>query len=136
MEDLTVVDVTPIRHESRWYFFVTTKQPFLETLLFWAERLDSAWNLHPASPISVSVRNSRSAGNLFRRDGRLYRPTQDCSVCYGYAMQVNEVTRLTPTEFTESVVQTVLPTWMPGLSGTHTWNESSQFQVIDGIRLR
>ena len=136
VEDLTVVDVTPIRHEGRWYFFATTKQPFLETLLFWADRLDGAWSLHPASPISVSVRNSRSAGNLFWRNGRLYRPTQDCSVCYGYAMQVNEVTRLTPTEFTECFVQSVLPTWMPGLSGTHTWNESSQFQVIDGIRFR
>ena len=134
-EDLTVVDTTPIRHEGRWYFFTTTKQPFLETLLFWADRLDGVWNLHPASPISVSVRNSRSAGNLFWRDGRLYRPTQDCSVRYGYAMRVNEVTRLTPTEFSESFVQSVLPTWMPGLSGTHTWNESSRFQVIDGIRL-
>ncbi len=132
--DLRVVDTTPIHHEGRWYFFTTTAQPFMETFLFWADRLDSVWNLHPASPISVSVRNSRSAGNLFWRNGRLYRPTQDCSVCYGYAIQVNEVTRLTPTEFVESPVQSVLPTWMPGLRGTHTWNESSQYQVIDGVR--
>ena len=104
VEGMALVDTTPILHEGRWYFFTTTPQPFMETLLFWADRLDGAWNLHPSTPISVSVRNSRSAGNLFWRDGRLYRPTQDCSVCYGYAMQVNEVTRLTPTEFEESPV--------------------------------
>jgi len=55
-------------------------------------------------------------------------------VRYGYAMTVNEVTRLTPTDFEEHPVARVLPTWMPGLLGTHTWNQSSAFQVVDGFR--
>ena len=136
VEDLALVDTTPVFLNDRWYFFTTTAHPFLETLLFWADRLDGAWNLHPGSPVSCSVRNSRSAGNLFWRDGRLYRPTQDCSVRYGYGIRVNEVTRLTPTEFEEHAVNRVLPSWAPGLLGTHTWNESSKFQVIDGIRFQ
>ena len=82
------------------------------------------------------MRNSRSAGNLFWRNGRLYRPTQDCSVRYGYAIQVNEVTRLTPTEFEERPVNWIPPAWNPGLLGTHTWNESSRLEVLDGIRLQ
>jgi hypothetical protein len=135
VEGLALVDTTPVFLTDRWYFFTTTAQPFLETLLFWADRLDGAWHLHPCSPVSCSVRNSRSAGNLFWRNGRLYRPTQDCSIRYGYGIQVNEVTRLTPTEFEEHPVNHVLPTWAPGLLGTHTWNESSKFQVIDGIRV-
>ena len=134
-EGLALADTTPILLDGRWYFFTTTVQPFMETLLFWADRLDGAWNLHPGSPISGSVRNSRSAGNLFWRNGRLYRPTQDCSVRYGYAIQVNEITRLTPAEFEERAVNWVPPAWVPGLLGTHTWNESSRLQVLDGIRL-
>ena len=136
VQGLALVDTTPILLDGRWYFFTTTLPPFMETLLFWADRLDGTWNLHPASPISSSVRNSRSAGNLFWRDGRLYRPTQDCSARPGHAIQVNEVTRLTATEFEERPVNWIPPAWCPGLLGTHTWNESSRFQVTDGIRFQ
>jgi hypothetical protein len=133
VEDFAAVDTTPIFLDGLWYFFTTTRQPFLETLLFWSDRLDGRWRLHPSSPISGSVKNSRSAGNLFWKDGRLFRPTQDCSVRYGYAIRVNEVVRLTPTVFEERMVHWVPPSWMPGLVGTHTWNESSRWQVMDGL---
>ncbi len=72
---------------------------------------------------------------MFWMDGRLYRPTQDCSVRYGYAITLNEVTRLTPDEFKERPVNHIRPSWMPGLRGTHTWNESRRLQVIDGLRM-
>ena len=133
-EGIALVDTTPFFLNDRWYFFTTTTPPFMESLLFWSDRLDGAWHLHPSSPISRSVKNSRSAGNLFRRNGRLYRPTQDCAVRYGYAIQVNEILRLTPYEFEERPVNWIPPSWGPGLIGTHTWNESSGLQVIDGIR--
>ncbi len=133
-EDIAAVDTTPILLNDLWYFFTTTAAPFMETLLFWSVRLDGRWHLHPASPISSSVRNSRSAGHLFWKNSRLFRPTQDCSVRYGYAITLNEVVRLTPTEFEELPVQWIPPSWMPGLLGTHTWNESNQWQVVDGLR--
>jgi hypothetical protein len=132
---LGLVDTTPFCLDGRWYFFTTTHQPFLESFLFTAASLDGRWELHPASPISRSVRNSRGAGSLFWHQGRLYRPTQDCSLRYGYAVTINEVTRLTPTEFAEHATGWIGPSWRPGLIGTHTWNESSQLQVIDGMRL-
>jgi hypothetical protein len=135
VEGLALVDTTPVFVNNRWYFFTTTAPPFLETLLFWSDRLDGAWNLHPSSPISCSVRNSRSAGNLFWKEGRLYRPAQDCSERYGYAIRVNEVARLTESEFEERRVNWIPPAWRPGLLGTHTWNESSRLQALDGFRL-
>jgi hypothetical protein len=134
IEGAALVDTTPIFLDGHWYFFTTTVEPYLESHLFSATRLEGPWKLHPANPTSGSVRSCRSAGQLFWKDGRLFRPTQDCSVRYGYAMTVNEVTRLTPHEFEERPVSYVPPSWMPGLLGTHTWNESSAFQVIDGIR--
>jgi hypothetical protein len=136
VEGVKLVDTTPILLDGRWYFFTTPVQPFMETLLFWSDRLDGVWNPHPCSPISCSVRNGRPAGNLFWSEGRLYRPTQDWSISghYAHAIQVNEVIRLTPTEFEERAVSWIPPTWLPGLLGTHTWNESSRLQVVDGIR--
>ena len=126
----------PFFLNGRWYFFTTTVQPFMETLLFWADRLDGAWNLHPCSPISGSVRNSRSAGNLFWRNGRLYRPTQDCSVRYGYAIQVNESHPADADRVRGAPGELDSAAWSPGLLGTHTWNESSRLEVLDGIRLQ
>jgi hypothetical protein len=133
VEDFATMDTTPVFLDQHWYFFTTTRQPFMETLLFWSDRLDGRWHLHPCNPISGSVRNSRSAGNLFWKNGALFRPTQDCSVRYGYAIQVNEIVRLTPTAFEERSVHWMSPSWMAGLTGTHTWNESSRWQVVDGI---
>jgi hypothetical protein len=135
IHDLALVDTTPISLDGRWYFFTTTLQPFMESLLFWSDQLEGPWKLHPASPISCSVRNSRGAGNLFWQNGRLFRPTQDCSISYGYGIQVNEIVRLTPAEFEEKQAAFVRPSWAPGLIGTHTWNQSSRYQVIDGLRM-
>lgn len=133
-EGVELVDTTPLFLDDRWYFFTTTVPPFMESFLFWSDRLDGGWRLHPASPISCSVRNSRSAGAIFRKKGRLYRPTQDCSVRYGYAIQVNEIVRLTPTDFEERPVNWIAPAWSANLGGTHTWNESTSLQVVDGLR--
>jgi hypothetical protein len=139
LEGAALVDTTPIFVDGRWYFFTTTVVPFhekayMETVLFSGTRLEGPWELHPCNPVSTSVRSSRSAGHLFWRDGRLFRPTQDCSVRYGYAIAINEVTKLTPDEFEERPAGYIPPSWMPALLGTHTWNENSAFQVIDGIR--
>lgn len=136
VEDIGLVDTVPFFLDGYWYFFTSTSllEPFSETYLFWSDRLDGRWNLHPASPISSSVRNIRSAGHLFYRDGRLFRPTQDCSRRYGYGITVNEVLRLTPSEFEEQKVDWIGPFWGRGLLGTHTLNASDMIEVIDGIR--
>ena len=134
VEGLALVDTTPVCIDGHWYFFTTTMEPYMESLLFSSPRLDGPWKLHPSNPVSTSVRSCRSAGQLFWHNGRLFRPTQDCSVRYGYAMTVNEVTQLTPHTFEERAVSYLPPSWTPGLFGTHTWNESSRWQVIDGIR--
>jgi hypothetical protein len=134
IENLSAVDTTPFFLDGKWYFFTTTTEPFMESFLFWADSLDGRWNLHPASPISSSVKNVRAAGHLFYHGGRLLRPTQDCSVRYGYGITINEVFRLTPTEFEERQVDFIAPAWRPGLLGTHTLNSNSTIEVVDGIR--
>jgi hypothetical protein len=127
-------DTTPVFWENRWYLFTTVCQPLLQTLLFWSDRLDGEWRLHPKSPISTSARGGRPAGAIMQSNGRLLRPAQDCSVRYGYAIVINAVSKLTPDEFAEEPVDVILPSWCPGLWGTHTLNHSGKFEVIDGVR--
>ena len=134
VSDFPGVDTTPLFLDNRWYLFTSTGEPFPQTLLLYSDRLDGKWRLYTKSPVSRSIRNSRSAGAVTTVQGRLLRPTQDCSIGYGYAIVLNEIKRLTPTEFEEQPVDTILPHWAPGLIGTHTLNASSKFEVIDGIR--
>jgi hypothetical protein len=133
-DNAPLVDTTPFFHEGVWYFFTTTFRWGIETYLFYSERLDGEWRYHPANPICSDVRYARGAGALFERNGRLIRPAQDCSVRYGYAVVLNEVRKISPGEYEESPIETILPNWRPGLLATHTLNHNARFEVMDGVR--
>jgi hypothetical protein len=60
IEGVALVDTTPVFVDDHWYFFTTTKRPFMETLLFSATRLEGPWMLHPDNPVSTSVRSCRN----------------------------------------------------------------------------
>jgi hypothetical protein len=135
LRDVALVDTTPFLCDGIWYFFTSLAETG-ETLLFYADRFDGEWHYHPMNPICTDVRRSRSAGALFYRQGKLMRPAQDCSVRYGYALALNEITVLSRTEYSEKLVETILPDWGDGLLGTHTLNAADSIEVIDGLRMR
>lgn len=136
LDGAPLVDTTPLHHDGIWYLFTTcAANGFSEALLYWSPTLEGPWQLHPASPLSCSVRDSRGAGAIFRDGGRLIRPVQDCSVRYGYAMRFKEITRLSPTEFAERELAWVLPDWAPRVIGTHTWTGSGRWQAVDALRV-
>ena len=134
-ENVAAVDTTLYIQNGVFYFFTSIAMPGLSSndllQLFTAELLTGAWRPHPQNPISLDVRSARGAGKLFRMGGKLIRPAQDCSVRYGYAMQMNEVEVLSPEEFREKPLSRIEPDWRPGLIGTHTINSNDALEVID-----
>jgi hypothetical protein len=134
VEGKAVVDTTPLFLDGMWYFFTTTKEPGSETFLFYSAKLEGPWRYHPANPICSDARRARAAGALFYRDGKLIRPSQDCALGYGHSIVFNEVTRLSPSEYAERVVQRIPPNWRQNLIGTHTYNSDGTYEVIDGVR--
>jgi hypothetical protein len=73
---------------------------------------------------------------MFRRGARLYRPAQDCSERYGYAVTLNEVTMLTPTSYAEAPRAQILPDWDPRIAATHTLAYTPGLTVIDALQPR
>lgn len=65
----------------------------------------------------------RPAGHPFMWKDRLIRPYQDCSKVYGGAIVFKE---------DDKVIKRIEPDWHPFLTGTHTWNISDKFVIIDG----
>jgi hypothetical protein len=133
------VDTTPYFLDGQWYFFVATVPTAVEPLegrLYVADHLRGSWMEHPASPVSTDPRRSRPAGRLFRSNGRLYRPVQDCSSDYGLAVRIMEIDELTHQLFREHEVKAYTTDWHPDAIRTHTWNADGSIEAIDASRWR
>ena len=94
------------------------------------------WRPHPRNPQTSDARGSRPAGRIFSLDGAWYRPAQDCSRRYGYAMTIHRIVTLTEDRYVEEVAGRIEPTWARGLLGTHTFNHVDGMTLVDGERWR
>lgn len=130
---------TAVWHDGTfWWFFSTLKEARGDgymLFLFFSRELDGEWQSHPANPICTDVRYARGAGSLFRQNGRLLRPNQDCSVRYGYRLNCQEVITLTPDSYAEKPLFTLDPSTWSGMIGVHTYNRCPGAEVIDGCIL-
>lgn len=133
VEGMSVVDTTPFLHNSVWYFFVTTKAPGIETFLFYSDRLEGRWQYHPMNPICSDARRARGAGAIFEQHGRCIRPAQDSAERYGSAIVLNEIVRLSTTDYEERPVETIRPNWRPAMKGIHTYNSNHRFEAVDAL---
>jgi hypothetical protein len=141
MQDLRCVDATLHRAADRWWMFANAAAPgsrmFDDELhLFHAERLLGDWQPHARNPVKSDARCARPAGQLYWRNGTLYRPAQICAPLYGSGLSLNRVLRLTPQEYAERQVERVLPAAQEGLLGLHTVNRAGDLTVVDGFTRR
>jgi hypothetical protein len=135
LEGVRAYDPTLLEHEGRWWMFVTIQHNGNTTddelHLYYASEPFGQWVAHPANPICLDVRCARPAGALFRQNGQLFRPAQDCSVRYGYALSIQRVIRMDTKEYEEETVQRILPDWAGDAQGTHTVNQAGGITVYD-----
>lgn len=139
MENVFAVDTTLVRHADKWWMFtalaeVEAAAPNVELFLFYTDDLLGRWTPHPRNPVISDVKRARPAGSFFLRDGKLIRPSQDCSHDYGYRMDLNEVEVLSETEYREKSVMSIRPDWDPRLLGTHTYASCRDLTVIDALK--
>ena len=138
LEGRPLVDATVHEHEGRWYMFVNGGEAggslSDELFLFIGETPLGPWRPHPANPIKSDIRSARPAGRLFRRNGELIRPAQDCAETYGHAINLCRVEELSETRYRERIVDRIEPSWRAGISGCHTLSFSDRLEVIDGKR--
>jgi hypothetical protein len=138
MPNVDAVDATLVEHEERWWLFVNIQAAggsSWDTLhLFSAESpLSDTWTPHPNNPIVKDVNTARPAGYILSQNGQLVRPSQDCSIRYGYALNFNRITTLTASDYAETCEVTLKPPATGNILGTHTWNEIAGLQAIDAL---
>jgi hypothetical protein len=132
-------DTSLWREGGRCYYFTTLHDRDdrgVKTLLFVADSLTGEWRLHRDNPVSSDARHARNAGAVFRRQGRLFRPSQNGGPSYGYGLNLEEIVTLTDDRYEERPWCTVGPEALPfPAMGVHTYNAAGDLEVIDGCAL-
>ncbi|MCZ2288343.1 MAG: hypothetical protein LC138_05875 [Anaerolineales bacterium] len=140
MENVSAADATLLRHDGKWWMFAALAEneaavPNFELFLFYTDDLLAGkWTPHPRNPVVSDVKRARPAGSFFSRDGKLFRPSQDCSRGYGYGFDLNEIEVLSETEYREKRTTSVRPDWDKRLAGTHTFASCGDLTVIDALQ--
>ena len=138
MHDVRAVDATLFEHLGVWWMFVNMAgeggSTWDELHLFYSDDpVSDQWTPHPMNPVISDVRSARPAGRLFRRDGLLLRPSQDSSIRYGYALNLNRITKLTKTEYEEELLDRLEPPSSGKIMAVHTFNSLNDLTVIDVV---
>jgi hypothetical protein len=140
LRDVDAVDATLEEIDGRWWMFVNVGAFGAgnrdELHLFHAETPLGPWTPHRRNPVKSDCRCARPGGTLFRRDGQLFRPAQNCAGAYGSAIVIHRVDLLSLDDYRETAVATVVPTWHRSARRAHTLGHRDGIVTIDLLRRR
>jgi hypothetical protein len=137
MKDVEAVDTTILKKDGLYWLFANIKENEGasindELFLFYSESLSSSkWSPHPRNPVVSDTRRARPAGKILEIDGEIYRPAQNCSKHYGYAIQICKILQLDRKNYKEEPVGSIYPGWDKSIAATHTLSYESDLTVID-----
>jgi hypothetical protein len=137
LADIKAVDATLLEADGKWWLFANIRErgsSWHALHLFHTDHLLSdQWIPHPRNPIVKDIGSARPAGRIFLHNGELIRPSQDCSVRYGYATKFNHITALTDSNYAEICKWSFKPPRRRNILGTHTWNAAGDLTTIDAL---
>lgn len=105
-----IVDTTLLQHQNKWWLLAAMKQGRVrinESLFaFYAESpISDTWTPHESNPLVRDLCGGRPAGRIIQdSEGRLLRPSQNCLRRYGHGLNLNSISTLTTTAYSEEVV--------------------------------
>ncbi len=140
MENLSATDTTLFFHDGKWWLFTSIRENEGsawddELFIFYSEKLlTKKWHAHPLNPVVSDVKKARPAGRMFNRNGKIFRPSQDCSKKYGYGFNIQEITVLSETDYAEKTIKSVKPNWEKRILGTHSITYDEGIVVIDAFK--
>lgn len=139
IDNIEAADATLFEYDGKWWMFTNIAEQEGSSIhdelhVFYADSpLSKDWKPHSLNPVVSDCKTARPAGKIFVENGRIYRPSQNCSVRYGYGFNLNEIELLTTTEYKETTISRVEPNWEKNIVGTHTFNRVGNLHVIDAL---
>ena len=139
-EDIVAVDTTLFFYNEIWWMFTSideTKKSSNhdELFIFYTnDPINGSWLPHTQNPVISDAKIARPAGNIFIKEGRIFRPSQNCTGIYGSSININEILTLTIDKYEEKLLSNLKPNWDNELVGIHSLNFSDKSIVLDGFK--
>jgi len=132
LDNCQAVDSVPFRHNGLWYI-MTSQKPNASAMLniYVSENLRGPYRPHSNNPVKTTPDGSRSAGNILNINGKIIRPSQECSSAYGTAVILNKVNRIDETAFEETTETRLTSPSKSYNKGFHTLNGNENITVFD-----
>jgi hypothetical protein len=126
-------DSTLVFHQNKWWLFCTAAGDFENASLyiFHSNHLLGPYFPHANNPVKIDVRNARPAGNLFIKNGDLYRPAQSSASHYGHHLCINRITCLNEISFKEELVTSIDAVSFGKYVGIHHISAAQDQVLID-----
>lgn len=130
-QNFVAVDTTRIPWDGNtWLLTQSQTDDNTGCLMLMTEDGSKEWIISKNDPFC------RPAGPVFRHNGSLIRPAQDCSDGYGKALRFHEITAVGEGEFREHLLTQVTPDqiqsdWKYQPKGIHTYGQSEKYEIID-----
>ncbi len=137
IDNADLADATFLVHAGRCWIFATRRLPFGSSwdqlVIYSAPHPLGPWTAHRDNPACLDARSARPAGNMWMKDGTLYRIAQDCTGDYGRTLSLLRVDHLDEHTFHQTQITQLTPPPATGWRNVHTLNTGGGFEIIDYI---
>ncbi|SFI35494.1 glucosamine inositolphosphorylceramide transferase family protein [Halpernia frigidisoli] len=138
MENIKLLDAVWIFHNNLYWLFANkiNDHEFDNNdnlyLYYSDDLLNGEWKFHAQNPIITDSGKARNAGQIFVKNGKMFRPSQNCSETYGANLVMNEILELTTTNYSETISEEIFPP--KPFVGLHTFNSVEGIEVYDFLK--
>lgn len=132
--DEPLLDSTILYYDGLWWLFCTKRGEHSNSDLFiyYADSLDGPWKSHMGNPHVHNKSFARPAGYFVKDESGLYRVIQKCDRCYGEAVHITRVNKLTEYDYSETFIRTLDLKKSEYSQRFHTLNSLNGISVVDG----
>jgi hypothetical protein len=134
IDNIAAYDATLFEHDGRQWLFMTTggwQSSTWDTLeIYHADRLEGTWAPLAGNPALIDPDGARPGGAMYRDNGAIWRPAQDCREIYGGALALCRIGELSLQGFRQTVVSHLVPA-SRSISGVHTLNSANGIETVD-----
>lgn len=111
LKNVPCIDATVFQHNGLWWIFTNRadRNPDTDLFVYWSAKADGPYHEHLLNPVRTDIAASRPAGNPLIENGKLFFPMQKGVPHYGAGVTVEEITKLSPTEYEDHLTNTILP---------------------------
>ncbi len=99
--------------------------------IFYSNNPLEKWHEHELNPVKIDITSARGGGGIFKEGNSLIRPAQNCYPDYGTSIVFNKIEILSPSEFKESVIGSIMPPKNSHFKGIHTFSKNKDSYIVD-----